>query len=155
MILAILISCFFSSVALCQEYKIAREGVGLEGITVGKSKFDDVVKKFGKNYLWITHKKYSFQMKYSNGLSFYMCQSDKRREIFDIEIRAPYRVKTSKKITLGQSTYEDIIKAYGKSKDGREYPGVSFFYVRSRGKRIVTVIDIVENAGIRQCKESK
>lgn len=137
-------------------YKIAREGVGLEGLAVGRSTMADVVKKFGKGYKWTTHKKYSFQMTYPKlGLSFYMCQSDKRREIFDIEIRAPYRAKTGKGIILGKSTLEDIHRIYGKSKDGLEYRGVSFYYANFRGKKTVTVIDIVENSGIRQCRESR
>jgi hypothetical protein len=139
-----------------ETYKIAREGVGLEGITVGKSTVADVEKKFGKNYKWTAHKKYSYSMAYPKlGLTFYICQTDKRREIFDIEIRQPYRAKTSKGIVLGKSTVEDIYKIYGKSKDGLEYRGVSFFYANFAGKKTVTVIDIVENSGIRQCKEAK
>ena len=88
------------------------------------------------------------------GLAFYMCQSDKRKQIFDIEMRAPFQAKTSKGITIGKSTLEDIYKIYGKRKDGTlQYPGVSFYYKNSRGKNLVTVIDIVENSGIRQCEE--
>lgn len=139
-----------------EQYKIAREGVGIEGIAVGKSTMADVEKKFGKNYKWTAHKKYSYSMAYPNlGLTFYMCQTDKRKEIFDIEIKQPYKAKTGKGIILGKSTVEDIYKAYGKSKDGLEYRGVGFFYANYAGKKTVTVIDIVENSGIRQCKESK
>jgi hypothetical protein len=139
-----------------EAYKIAREGVGLEGITVGKSTKTDVEKKFGKDYKWTAHKKYSYSMAYPKlGLTFYICQTDKRKEIFDIEIRQPYRAKTSKGIVLGKSTLEDIYKIYGKSKDGLEYRGVSFFYANYAGKKTVTVIDIVENSGIRQCEEKK
>ena len=56
---------------------------------------------------------------------------------------------------LGKSTLEDIYKIYGRSSDGLEYKGVSFFYANYKGKKTVTVIDIVENGGIRQCKENK
>jgi hypothetical protein len=139
-----------------EQYKVAREGVGIEGITVGKSTMADVVKKFGKNYKWTAHKKYSYSMAYPQiGLTFYMCQADKKREIFDIEIRQPFRAKTSRGIILGKSTVEDIYKIYGKSKDGLEYRGVSFFYASAGGRKTVTVIDIVENTGIRQCQENK
>lgn len=131
---------------------VIKEGVGIEGIVVGKSTMDDVIKKFGRDYNWITNKKYSYQMTYAKlGLSFYICQSDKRKEIFVIEIKAPYRAKTSRNVVLGQSTVEDIEKAYGKLKSGLEYRGISFYYQRVGKKRIVSTIDVTENSGIRQC----
>ncbi len=134
--------------------KIVKEGVGIDGVKIGKSTMVDVVKKYGKDYKWVTNKKYSYQMTYAKlGLAFYICQSDKNKEIFDIEIRAPFQAKTSKGVVLGKSTLEDIYKIYGKSKDGLEYRGVNFFYANFKGKKVVTVIDIVENSGIRQCKE--
>jgi hypothetical protein len=131
-----------------------KEGVGFDGLRVGKSTMADVVKKYGKDYKWIAHKKYSYQLSYPKlGLSFYLCQSDKLKQIFDIEIRAPFEAKTAKGVVLGKSTLDDIYKIYGKSKDGLEYRGVSFFYAGVKGKKTVTVIDIVENTGIRQCGE--
>jgi hypothetical protein len=133
---------------------VVKEGVGFNGLSIGKSTMSDVAKKFGKDYKWVVNKKYSYQMTYAKlGLAFYMCQTDKRKEIFDIEIRAPFQAKTSKGVILGKSTLEEIYKIYGKSNDGLEYRGVSFFYANFKGKKTVTVIDIVENSGIRQCKE--
>jgi hypothetical protein len=160
--LAVLVGCFSAvSNADAQSTKqtdkknnvrVVREGVGFDGLVVGKSTEADVVKKFGKNYKLQTHKKYSYQMVYPNGVSFYICQQDKRRQIFDIEMRAPFEARTSRGITLGKSTLEDVYKIYGRNRDGGlQYRGVSFYYVKSRGKNIVTVIDIVENSGIRQC----
>lgn len=135
---------------------VIREGVGIEGIIVGKSTMDDVVKKFGKDYNWITNKKYSYQMAYPKlGLSFYICQADKRKEIFVIEIKPPYRARTSRNVVLGQSTVEDIEKIYGKLKSGLEYRGISFYYQRVGKKRVVSSIDVTENSGIRQCRENK
>jgi len=159
--LAVLICCFLAvsatdaqSTKQTNKVTIVREGVGFDGIRVGKSTMADVVKKFGKNYKLKTHKKYSYQLIYPNGVSFYYCQQDRRKQIFDIELRAPFEAKTTKGITLGKSTKEDIQKIYGKNADGGlQYRGVSFFYAKSRGRNIVTVIDIVENAGIRQCEE--
>ena len=134
--------------------KVVREGVGFDGIAVGKSTEADVIKKFGTSYKRKTHKKYSYQLVYPNGMSFYVCQSDKRRQIFDIELRAPFEARTTRGIAIGKSTLEDIHKIYGKNADGGlQYRGVSFFYKKTRGKNIVTVIDIVENSGIRQCDE--
>lgn len=136
--------------------KVVREGVGLDGISVGRSTAADVIKKFGKPTKVVKYKKYSAQMVYSGGISFYYCQAEKKQTIFDIELRAPFQAKTSKGIVLSKSTLEDVYKIYGKSKDGLEYRGVSFFYQKQRnGKKVVTVIDIVENGGIRQCSEAK
>jgi len=159
--LAVLINCFFAGpVAEAQntkqtsKVKNVREGVGLEGIRIGRSTMADVAKKFGKGYKLKTHKKYSYQMIYPGGISFYYCQSDKRKEIFDIEIRVPYEAKTSRGVVLGKSTLADIYKLYGKQSDGGlQYRGVSFFYANYKGKKVVTVIDIVESSGIRQCRE--
>ena len=161
-----LICCVFISFAEAQRkkptvkktdtYKTAREGVGIDGVTVGSSTMADVIKKYGKNYVKKTYGKYSGSINYSKlGLAFYYCQADKSKEIFDIEIRAPYKAKTSKGVILGKSTLEEIYKIYGRSNDGLEYKGVSFFYANYKGKKTVTVIDIVENGGIRQCKEAK
>jgi len=140
-----------------ETYKTAREGGGIDGITVGRSTMADAVRKFGKNYVKKTYGKYSYSINYPKiGLAFYYCQTDKKQEIFDIEIRAPYKAKTGKGIILSKSTLEDIYKIYGKNADGSlQYKGVNFFYAKVRGKNIVTVIDIVENGGIRQCKEAK
>ena len=161
--LAVLICGLFSVTADAQSknkqskssYKVAAEGIGVEGIKVGKSTKRDVEKKFGKTYKWEKNGKYSFQMTYKNGLSFYLCQADKQQEIFDIEIRAPYKVKTSKGIILRESTLEDVERIYGKAKKGLRYRGVEFYYNKIRGKNIVTVIDIVEPEGLRQCEENK
>ena len=159
--LAIWVSCFLMfSIAEAQnkkqtnKTKVVQEGVGFDGIRVGKSTQADVIKKFGKNYKLKTHKKYSYQMIYPNGVSFYICQTDKRKQIFDIELRAPFETRTSKGITLGKSTLDDIYKIYGRNRDGGlQYRGVNFYYANYKGKKVVTVIDIVENAGIRQCEE--
>jgi hypothetical protein len=137
------------------EYKIARESVGLEGIVVGKSTMNDVIEKFGKNYRWVVHKKYSYQMAYPNGLSFYICQSDKKKQVFDIEIKPPYKAKTHRGIILGKSTVEDVYRIYGKPNSGLEYKGVHFYYTNRGGKKIITTIDIVESKGIRQCDQIK
>lgn len=159
--LAICISCFLMlSVAEAQntkqtnKIKVVREGAGFDGITVGESTERDVIRKFGKNYKLKTHKKYSYQMIYPGGVSFYICQTDKRKQIFDIELRAPFAARTSKGIVLGKSTLDDIYKIYGRNRDGGlQYRGVNFYYANYKGKKVVTVIDIVENAGIRQCDE--
>ncbi|MEP6902910.1 MAG: hypothetical protein ABJA66_14245 [Actinomycetota bacterium] len=159
--LAVLLNCFLMVSTEAQskpkdKLNIAKEGGGIEGLRVGKSTMTDVVKKYGKNYQSKNFGKYSTAISYPKlGLAFYMCQTDKRKEIFDIEMRAPFAVKTSKGITLGKSNLDDVYKVYGKSKDGLEYKGVNFFYAKFRGKNTVTVIDIVENSGIKQCKENK
>ena len=154
-VLAILIICLVSASARAQKLNIIREGVGVEGITVGKSTKKDVEKRLGKNYKWIANGKYSYQMIYPNGLSFYFCQTEKNAQVFDIEIRSPYRAKTSRGITLRKSTLEDVYKIYGRAKKGLRYKGVEFYYLKQKGKSLVTVIDVVEKTGLRQCKENK
>lgn len=139
-----------------ENYNIIKEGKGMNGITIGRSTMDDVIKKFGKEYKWIVNKKYSFQMNYYKlGLAFYICQSDKRKQIFVMEMKSPYKAKTSKGIIMGKSTLEDVQKKYGKLKSGTEYRGVSFYYNKVDGKNIISEIDITENSGIRQCKVGK
>lgn len=131
------------------------EGKGLEGIVVGKSTMGDVMKKFG-TYRWEVNKKYSYQMTYDKlGLSFYICQSDKLREVFLIEIKSPYKAKTSKGIILGKSTKEETEKIYGAPNDGFEYPGISFYYNKFGSRNVISEIDITEKSGIRQCKVNK
>jgi hypothetical protein len=144
-----------NNVKLQETYNTIKEGKGMDGVTIGKSTMDDIVKKFGKDYKWVTNKKYSYQMTYEKqGLSFYMCQSDKKKQVFVIEMRPPYKAKTSKGIILGKSTLDEVHKTYGKLKKGTEYRGISFYYKNLKGKNIVTSMDITENSGIRQCKES-
>lgn len=129
------------------------EGKGIEGITVGRSTMSDVEEKFGKGYRFEANKKYSYQMTYDRlGLAFYMCQSDKKKEVFLIEIKSPFKGKTSKGVTLGKSTKEETEKIYGKPKDGFEYHGVSFYYNTFGSRKVISEIDVTENSGIRQCK---
>lgn len=133
-----------------------REGVGIEGIAVGRSTSKDVVKRFGNVYKWEVNKKYSYQMTYpSLGLSFYFCQSDPKEEIFLIEMKAPFKGKTSKGSILGRSTKEETIKMYGNPAEGFQYPGIHFYYNRYGNRNLITMIDIVEPSGLRQCKEKQ
>ncbi len=134
---------------------IVKEGVGFDGLRVGRTTKSDVIRKFGKGFRFIRNGKYSYQMKYKNGLSFFYCQSDKVQQIFDIEIRAPFKAKTSKGITLSRSTVSDVRRIYGKAKKGLRYRGIEFYYAEYRGKNVISVIDVVESKGLRQCKQNK
>jgi hypothetical protein len=135
-----------------ETYNLVREGRGIDGVTVGKSTMADVAKKYGKRYRWEINKKYSYQMTYDRlGLSFYMCQEDKRKQIFLIEIKHPYKAKTAKGVILGKSTREETEKVYGKPHDGFEYRGVSFYYNKFGKRNLISEIDITENSGRRQC----
>ena len=155
-VLTMLISGFIStSVNAQQKTSVIKEGVGIGKLKVGVSTKKDVEKEFGKKYKWITNKKYSYQMTYANGVTFYICQADIRQEIFDIEIRSPFQGKTSRGITLRQSTIEDVKKIYGTAKKGLRYQGIEFYYQKIGGKNVVTVIDVVEKSGLRQCAENK
>ncbi len=155
----LLVSVYFTLGASGQAtrpYKVIREGVGIDGIAVGRSTSADVIKKYGKAYRWEVNKKYSFQMTYpERGLSFYFCQNDKREGIFLIEIKAPFRGKTANGVTLAKSTKEETEKIYGKPKEGFQYPGIHFYYNRYGNRNLITEIDIIEKSGIRQCDAKK
>ncbi len=138
-----------------QKMNVASEGIGVQGVTVGKSTKNDVEKKWGKNYKWTVNKKYSYQMTYPNGVSFYFCQKEKVPQVFDIEMRSPYEVKTAKGVKLRQSTIDDVKKIYGKPITGLQYRGIEFYYDTVGGKKLVTTIDVVENKGLRQCVVEK
>ena len=141
-----------SKSVIAQKATIVKEGVGIENVVVGKSTKADVEKNFGKKYKWVKNKKYSYQMIYPNGVSFYFCQSEKQPPTFDIEMRSPFAAKTSRGVTLRESTLADVQKIYGKAKTGLRYHGIEFYYEKIGGKKVVTVIDVVETKGLRQCK---
>jgi len=155
--LTILLIAGFSLTAEAQKkkvtYKIAKAGVGIDGLRVGRSTRADVIKKYGRNFTTKKHGSYSAQMRYRNGMSFYYCQKDDRQVVFDIELRSPARVKTAKGIVLNRSRLSQVYKKYGKPKEGLQFRGIEFYYNTSRGRKIITVIDIVEKGGMRVCKE--
>jgi len=91
------------------------EGESLDSINIGKSTMDDVIAIYGVDYKLIKHREYSYEMVYKNlGLSFYSCQNDPNKEIFSIDIQAPFKATTAKGIVLGESTFDDVFRAYGK-----------------------------------------
>lgn len=106
------------------------EGESFENILIGKSTMDDVIAAYGTNYELVKHRDYSNQIIYKNlGLSFYSCQADPNKEIFVVQIEAPFKAVTGRGITLGESTYADVVRLYGKvneSSAGLEYQGVYF-----------------------------
>lgn len=91
------------------------EGESLDSINIGKSTMDDVIAIYGTDYKLIKHREYSYEMVYKNlGLSFYSCQNDPNKEIFTIDIQTPFKATTAKGIILGESTFDDVFRAYGK-----------------------------------------
>ncbi len=136
-----------------------KEGVGVGGVKVGFSKQKDIEEKYGKPEQVIKHKKYSTQLVYKEkGLSFYLCQSDKKKQVFVIEIKRPFVGKTTRGIQIGTSTKKEVEKLYGtgnKKYRGKEYKGIEFYYTAAKKGEIVTGIDIFEKGGIRQCKVGK
>ena len=132
---------------------VATEGVGIPGVTVGRSTAKDVIKKFGTRYRKETNKKYSYQLTYDRaGISFYYCQSDKKQQIFLIEMKPPFKVRTRRGVTLGTSTREETERIYGKPREGMQYPGIHFYYNRYGKRTVISEIDILEKKGIRQCE---
>lgn len=123
--------CFVSAKA--QAY--GEEGVGIAGVTVDKSTLSDVTVTYGEDYKLIEHNKYTYEAKYSNGLSFWYCYADTNKKIVGLSVTPPYTGITSKGIVVGESTVEDVFRIYGESdptstnaKDtlGFRYNGVHF-----------------------------
>ena len=131
--------------------KIATAGVGYDGLRIGKSTRADVIRKYGRNFVTKKHGRYSAQMIYRGGVSFYYCQKDKLQQIFDIELRSPALVKTRKGIVLGTSTVSEAKRKYGKPITGLQFRGIEFYYATYRGRKVISVIDIVEKKGMRDC----
>ncbi|MGI8670841.1 MAG: hypothetical protein ACR2J3_13505 [Aridibacter sp.] len=152
-LILLLAGFLISAVQAQKSYKTVKAGVGIDGLRVGKSTRADVIRKYGRNFKTEKYGKYSVQMVYSNGLSFYYCQKDRRQEIFVIEMRSPARVKTVKGIILSKSNIGEVRKKYGKPKKGLRFRGIEFYYVNYNGKDVVSVIDIIENSGMRECRE--
>ena len=106
------------------------DGESLNSLSIGKSTMDEVVAVYGDDYKLIKHKDYSFEMVYKNlGLSFFSCQADPNKEIFVIEMESPAKITTSKGITLGESTFADLIRIYDLSAlgDRVEFGGMYFY----------------------------
>lgn len=145
---------------------VIQEGKGVLGLAVGQSTRADVVKKLGENYELVRHIEYSYEMVYHDlGLSFYTCQSDGGEEVFVITIRPPFKAKTESGIILGESSFADVVKLYGETKDkynnNYAYKGIEFYhdeeYAEStddaeliKQKKVIG-IHIVESTGLRQC----
>lgn len=134
-------------------YKTLTAGVGVDGLRVGKSTRADVIGKYGRKFTTKKYGSYSAQMIYRSGMSFYYCQKDRQQEIFVIEMRSPAQAKTAKGIVLGKSPVSDLRKKYGKPKKGLRFKGIEFYYETFHGKKVVSVIDIVEKSGLRECEE--
>ena len=154
----VLLLAGFSTTATAQKkssFKIATAGVGIDGLRIGKSTRADVIKKYGRGFRTIKNGSYSTQMKYRNGLSFYYCQKDRKQEIFVMEMRSPARGKTARGIILGKSNTNQLIRKYGQpvKLNSLRFKGIEFYYNRYKGKKIVSVIDVVEKNGMRQCRE--
>jgi len=107
------------------------EGESLGSIKIGKSTAADVETAYGSNYKLVNHNKYSFEMIYKElGLSFYYCQADPNKEIFVVEMEAPFKAVTKSGIILGESTFADISRVYSGGKttySDADFDGIYFY----------------------------
>ena len=113
----------------------ATAGLGIEGIAVGYSTKKSVFSKFGDDFSLIEHEKYSYEMRYNTGMSFWYRYDDHEQKIFSIQLRPESHAFTSRGIVVGRSTLQDVFDAYGKSgfftTSAEEswffdYPGIQF-----------------------------
>lgn len=155
------------------------EGKSFEKILIGKTTLDEAAAIYGGDYELMNHKEYSYEMIYVfQGLSFFACQADPKKEIFAVEIRTPYRARTGKGIVLGESTLGDVFDVYG-SRGARVYSdsdqkGVYFFVeddndpdsaykpafyeedsteMMLHKQKVIKRIELVEKSGMRQCDD--
>jgi len=131
--ITILATLVFSNFASVKAQESAVEGIGVNGIKVGKSTKNDVIRKFGRDYELVTHGTYSKQLTYEKlGIAVYYCQADKKQTIFVIQLRKPFNVVTSKGVVLGESTVADVKRLYGEPAENEEfalwltYKGIDF-----------------------------
>lgn len=131
---ACLICCLGSVLAKAQA-AYPQAGVGIAGVTVGKSSLTDVVAFYGEDYKLIVHKKYSYEARYPNGLAFWFCRDDRARTIFSLRVSSPYLGITDKGVAVGESTLADVFRLYGEAEplttsDNKtwffEYVGIQF-----------------------------
>jgi hypothetical protein len=109
---------------------ILMPGYGINGIEVEKTKIGDLLEKLGSKFKVDTFfsnttsskidfespniKKDIYSIAYSYdslGLSFYIRPN--QQEIFLVSFYSPFKGKTDRGIVLNQSTFRDVIKAYG------------------------------------------
>lgn len=131
-ILIIIVATFiFSNLVLIKAQETVVEGGEVNGIEVGRSNQNDVIRKFGDDYELIKHNSYSKQLKYEKlGLSFFYCQSNENQIIFAIQLRKPFKAVT-RGIVLGESRAKDVMMFYGEpeQKEPRlwlDYKGIDF-----------------------------
>src|ERR1044072_2328865 len=61
----------------------------------------------------IEHKKYSWEARYPNGLSFFYCYADKRKKIVSLRAALPSPASTLEGIVVGESNIKDVFRIYG------------------------------------------
>lgn len=119
-----------------QHSGVALEGIGIDTIRIGTSSKKDVIASYGEDFELIAHNKYSYEMSYKSGISFYYCYKDPAENIFLVELQPSSKVSTSKGIVVGESTMADVFNIYGEvdlsqtAYDGilvAQYRGVHFF----------------------------
>lgn len=116
------------------EFKLISEGLGIKGVYVWRSTERDVIAAYGEDYELVKHGSYTYELRYVLlDLSFYYCQNDPQKRIFDIECRAGFAGFTAKGIVLGRSTVRDVFKAYGVSPELESFPNNSGVFFESPG----------------------
>lgn len=127
----------FTSFSEGDNTDIATPGIGLTKVKIGETSFDEVKIVFGKTKK-IKPKKGKkgefaiswYSLNYSNlGLGFIAI--DKNNIVCEIEIFAPYKVKTNLGVALGTEK-RTVLKLYGKPKMDSggllEYEGITFYF---------------------------
>jgi hypothetical protein len=141
-IVLLVIAAGISAAFVQQSTQLLIPGKGIEGyVTVGASTSSEIKTKFGTAYKEVNHYTelggsktvFSVERQYARqGISFYFRpESD---TVFCVKVKAPYKAKTDKGITLGVSTMQEVRSTYGPADfyaDGPdmflEYAGIKFY----------------------------
>jgi hypothetical protein len=114
---ASLLASSFGSVPahpLLPQTSVVIDGIGVDNIRVGESTKSDVIAAYGAKFKLIEHARYSCEMVYNSGLSFYYCYKDPQEKIFLVKVQATSKVTTGKGVLVGEDTLEDVLNIYGK-----------------------------------------
>lgn len=107
---------------------------GIDGIVINKTNSSEIIEKYGTKYQLINRNDYSFEMKYSNGLSFFYKQDNPLKRIYFILIRQEFGGYTKNGIDLNSLlTVADIANLYKEKKSYSTSEGSDYSFLEYAG----------------------
>lgn len=120
--------------------KLIIPSVGIDGITINNTTFQEIETKYGRTYDLVNHNNFSFEMRYKRiGLSCFYKQNDPTKKIYFIEVRKEFGAYDINGLSLNSPiSVVDVAILYGRkpnysTSDNSDYAyinyGSIFFYV--------------------------